>query len=368
MGLAAAYVTQAIPQLPHLYATQAITHYEGEPAAADDIATADVHAIRITRNIVQYRDGEQVDAPLKEASAETPKLDQGLRTWGVFGPILSLAILDAAQNKLSWERWERGALDSPVAVFRFSVPRERSHYQVSYCCTLSDYGLEGQLFEQMTGYHGEMAIDPASRRHCAPGHSSPTLSAPTPFPVPISRWNMGRSCWAEWNTTARCAASPSPLRRRYGTSPMPTAQSGAPWGRRACCSTTPNSTTIIFSAPRPAYLLQAKSATGRRARCYAALTGADRRRRPESAGGRNSDGCARGQAGRAAAVSAADVPEITAAVATGLPDQPLQEQAQTPQPEPAGFRLRINARLVDVNVVALDKKGHPITGLKRGRL
>ena len=37
--------------------------------------------------------------------------------------------------------------------------------------------------------------------------------------------------------------------------------------------------------------------------------------------------------------------------------------APIPQPEPTDYRLRINARLVDVNVVALDKKGNPITGL-----
>ena len=59
----------------------------------------------------------------------------------------------------------------------------------------------------------------------------------------------------------------------------------------------------------------------------------------------------------------AEAPEITATATTSLPEQPLQAAAPMPEPEASDYRLRINARLVDVNVVALDKKGNPITGL-----
>ncbi len=50
--------------------------------------------------------------------------------------------------------------------------------------------------------------------------------------------------------------------------------------------------------------------------------------------------------------------EITVAAATELPDTPAQPSLE------GGFSLRVNARLVDIGVVAYDKKGHPIAGLK----
>ena len=59
------------------------------------------------------------------------------------------------------------------------------------------------------------------------------------------------------------------------------------------------------------------------------------------------------------ASSDGEAPEISTAEATGLPEGPAQMAEQA-----SDVRFRINARLVDVNVVALDKKGRPITDLK----
>jgi hypothetical protein len=69
--------------------------------------------------------------------------------------------VDAAQNKLGWSHWEQGA-SGPLAVFRYTVPRDKSHYEVRYCCVAASYGLESQSFQEMSGYHGEMAVDPAT--------------------------------------------------------------------------------------------------------------------------------------------------------------------------------------------------------------
>jgi VWFA-related protein len=67
----------------------------------------------------------------------------------------------------------------------------------------------------------------------------------------------------------------------------------------------------------------------------------------------------------AVAGGSGDAAEISATTAAPLPDN----AAHAPEPqtgqESSGFVLHLNARLVDVNVVALDKKGHPITGLKQ---
>jgi VWFA-related protein len=54
------------------------------------------------------------------------------------------------------------------------------------------------------------------------------------------------------------------------------------------------------------------------------------------------------------------IPEMTVADATGLPDIPAPSQAGSD----SAVTLRLSARLVDVPLVALDKKGRPIANLK----
>src|ERR1035441_11038363 len=55
-----------------------------------------------------------------------------------------------------------------MAVFSYSVPKEKSHYRVEYCCVAeevqSDRSNDADLlpFSQIVAYHGEIAVDPAS--------------------------------------------------------------------------------------------------------------------------------------------------------------------------------------------------------------
>jgi VWFA-related protein len=365
MGLAAAYVSKAIPQLPHLYATRATTRYEGAPESeAESAAAGPVHAVRIIRNVVQYQDGQEVVAPLAKASAQPPATEQGLQTWGVFGPILSLVLLDAAQNQLAWERWEQGALDSPVAVFRFSVPRGRSHYQVRYCCTLSDYGMEDHAFEQMTGYHGEMAIDPATGSILRL-----VIQADLQASDPISRADIAVEYGSvllggvEYNCPVRSVSVSIAQTLRYVPGPDGAVRRAMGPPRmllnhaefdnyhlfrvesRVLSANEERSAGAAPDATLPSPSQPADANPAQPAEEILAVVPAANGTQPGTP------------------AAAAEAPEITAAAATNLPDQPLQPAV--PQPEPTDFRLRINARLVDVNVVALDKKGHPISGLKR---
>jgi hypothetical protein len=43
-------------------------------------------------------------------------------------------------------------------VFRYKVPKEKSHYEVGYCCAPGKKA--NRVLEQMPGYHGEIAINP----------------------------------------------------------------------------------------------------------------------------------------------------------------------------------------------------------------
>ena len=66
---------------------------------------------------------------------------------------------DAITTGLTWNRWEQGA-GEPYSVFVYQIPAEKSHYQVGVCCLPDGDGTSP--FEETVGYHGEIAIDPAS--------------------------------------------------------------------------------------------------------------------------------------------------------------------------------------------------------------
>lgn len=76
----------------------------------------------------------------------------GLATSGEFGPILNMVLEDALQRGLSWSHWEQGA-SGPLAVFRYDVPKDLSHYEIVSWAGKPPY---------FPAYHGEIGIDPAT--------------------------------------------------------------------------------------------------------------------------------------------------------------------------------------------------------------
>ena len=108
--------------------------------------------------IVVYRDGKEVINPRDWGKHSHHPEGEGLITRGTFGPILSVMFVDAAHSGgFTWSGWERGGAGA-VAVFRYRVPKEQSHYSVG---THGPPGDQGDA-TQVSGYHGEMAIDPAT--------------------------------------------------------------------------------------------------------------------------------------------------------------------------------------------------------------
>jgi hypothetical protein len=90
-----------------------------------------------------------------------------LTTWGVFGPILGVVLVDAAKSKLEWSHWEKdeGHGGELLGVFRFEVPRDRSQYEINYCCVAHQSATAVARLEpyrKIVGYHGTMTVDPAS--------------------------------------------------------------------------------------------------------------------------------------------------------------------------------------------------------------
>ena len=156
------YAARTARQFPNFFATRNTIHFEDSPAGlvAGSIDGAfspyePVHPVSRSTATVLYLNGHETVNPAGNSEA-TP---QGLTTHGEFGPILTTVLIDAASGTLTWSHWEQGPAQ-PMAVFRFAVPRGKSHYQVEFCC-IAGPGNSG-VFRQFSAYHGEIAVDPAT--------------------------------------------------------------------------------------------------------------------------------------------------------------------------------------------------------------
>ena len=168
MALTITYVSKTLHQLPNFSATRITTRFQDQPQGYEKGGSCFVPAQPLAKAgsasaTVFYRDGgEVVNAALEKGKKGEPF--QGLSTSGEFGPILATTLLDAAHSKLAWGHWEHNEA-GPVAVFDYTVPSEKSHYEVSYCCFVAGNGGDAsdfRPFHQIAGYHGEIAVDPAN--------------------------------------------------------------------------------------------------------------------------------------------------------------------------------------------------------------
>jgi VWFA-related protein len=159
LALTTSYVSRIIPQLPNFFATRVTTRWEDTPLSASGdlwqpVVYQPLHLVDSSRDTVLYRDGHEVVDPGVNVKGSSRK-PAGLSTWGVFGPILSTVLVDAAQSQLAWSHWEQGP-GGMLAVYGYSVPRNHSHYEVK--SSIYDY----VTFHQIVGYHGEIGVDPAT--------------------------------------------------------------------------------------------------------------------------------------------------------------------------------------------------------------
>lgn len=173
------YVEQTLPRLPNFFADRTTTSfafttrfdlnppevlgnphqaargrrfkYEAlGPAQASDSQKPQLFWLGSFTQEVTYRGGYEVANSSAPAAAAHPAPLQ-LVTNGEFGAFLGLVLLDIPQDKMVWDHWERGP-SGLLAVFRYSVPSERSHFAVTFTDQPSE----------LPAYHGEVAIDPAN--------------------------------------------------------------------------------------------------------------------------------------------------------------------------------------------------------------
>ncbi len=156
------YVEKTLSKLPNFFATEAVTTFEDTPASQDGsyfTAYEPLHYADFMSATVHYRGGKEV---METRRGEAIESDQtispasGLLSSGEFGPVLKTVLSDAKNGKLTWSHWEKGATVD-TAVFRYSVPQNKSHYKVKILVPGHNYP-----FQARPGYHGEMAVDPTS--------------------------------------------------------------------------------------------------------------------------------------------------------------------------------------------------------------
>ena len=156
------FVAGVMHKMPDLFATRELSRFEdlrvvrgnAPPVLAQAKPPAKVDQ---SRAMVHFREGrEVVETAAKGERAKFPGM--GLDTWGTFGPMLEIVMADVLKAKIGWSHWERGP-SGRLAVFRYDVPEDVSHYEVRFCCYLAENGLMSD-FNAKPGYHGELAIDP----------------------------------------------------------------------------------------------------------------------------------------------------------------------------------------------------------------
>jgi hypothetical protein len=172
------YVAQTLPRLPNFLATRSTRRYDDSPQELKKGAwpvRLGLHLVDISSREISVRD-ERASLPSAVWQEQS-----GLISKGEFGSTLGMILADTAKGKVTWSHWEQIAGD-PAAVFRYSVPRSASNYEViGYQPPVAEYanlrggqgvaGIGPQLSSHSSditptitrpAYHGSLWLDPAT--------------------------------------------------------------------------------------------------------------------------------------------------------------------------------------------------------------
>ncbi|MGA2538385.1 MAG: hypothetical protein ABSF53_20415 [Terracidiphilus sp.] len=407
MDLARGYVVRIWPHLPDFFVTRTTVRFDDGPQVlrqGDWPVRAGMHLVGSTTRNLTYRDGQEIvdadtagsaplDAASKDAATKTNaalnessgQQERGMTSRGEFGPELTIVLTDTAKGSVTWSHWEETAAGL-AAVYNYSVPKAASHFEVSYCCLREDapsqrrelqYGNHGRsapdkvavapaaakLFHTTPGYHGTLAIDPTTGAILRV-----TLEAEFKGDEPISRAATMVQYGPVMIGDQRYIF---PVRSLALSTEQP-----AFTGHVQDPPTLLINQTLFTHYHRLAATIRMLSDAEANAMPAAAppATGANTppagsalaspvppSTTPAAAPAPETTAAAEPPAPAAAAPPAEPaVPEISVTAASGVPDEP----ANSAQPQASDFQLKLSSRLVDVGVVAWDKKGHPVTDLK----
>jgi VWFA-related protein len=372
------YVNTNVRQLPNFIAMRDTTRFEDRPeedvqgsVGMTTLIYLPLHVVGRSNVSVTYRDGHEVVEKVTAKSKRGDSQERGLFTEGVFGPILSTVVGDALKGEITWSRWEGDAKD-PEAVFHYVVPREKSHYSVGYCCVSN--GLTDDLpepgdwhtFAEISAYHGEIAFDPASGAILRL-----TLEADMPPNEVVSRNGL----MVEYGAVEIggqhyiCPLRSVSVLLAHSTRPAQGIHS--PKGYMVPPKTFLNDAVFAqYHRFGSETRILAGNSIEPSANPPAPIPGGAAPTSPQPAPSAATD------SPQATEISAAppteDKSSSTPAPVTAVPPAASPEpeiSIGTPNAQPAtdqssGYTLKLTTRLVDVSLVADDKKGHPVNNLK----
>jgi VWFA-related protein len=415
MDLARGYAVERSSHLPDFFVTRVTNRFDDSPQVLEAGSwplRAGLHPVGTSNRQITFRDGQEVQDPTSQttSSGETVSQEIGLHTWGEFGPALSVVLTDTAKGSISFSHWEQ-APTGLVAVYRYEVPRAASHYTVRYCCQVDEhvvgrtqFGYSGRerspqqvaniprandshTYVEVPAYRGELSIDPttgavmritleADLKSGGPLMRATTMVEYGPVrigdrsficpvrslalsvqePGKIGHAGANGSGTASLANDTEWQGAVSGVNRapvlmlnetrftsyhRLGTTMRivndvagasePVSNSPAPGAQPAPASETP---TPVPSPTAPAPGSEIAAATPP----------------PESTAA----------ASLPPTPAEPVIPEISMSAANTVPDVAVNAT----QPQEPGYSIKVTSRLVDVGVVATDKKGHPIKDLK----
>jgi hypothetical protein len=159
------YTAHTLEHLPDFLATRATRSFDDSvDAMPDDGAMLAMHGdLRLVDSASQnitYRSGLEV-AVARDGTTSREASSNGLWSTGEFGPTLATILLDASKGQVVWSHWEQTSTGL-AGVFRYIVPQGVSTYHVNYCCTRDSGDNKRKAFHGTPGYHGFLAVDPAT--------------------------------------------------------------------------------------------------------------------------------------------------------------------------------------------------------------
>jgi hypothetical protein len=142
------YVTDNIKRLPNFLATRTTRSLDDSPQVAIDFGTqplrGGLHYVNTSDQEISFRNGheELVNGNLTHGSEQSHSAPPGLTSWGEFGTLQAIILIDSARGNLKWSHWERGTpgVQAPIPYpeGRFSCP---SMSDSPVKCSLRSHGL-----------------------------------------------------------------------------------------------------------------------------------------------------------------------------------------------------------------------------------
>jgi hypothetical protein len=130
LDAARTYVAQTLTRLPNFLATRTTNRYDDTPQAIQKDGwpvRAGLHLVDSSSREISIRDEQDSHTSVKGSAFSQPQ--GGMISGGEFGTTLGMILSDTVKGKVAWSHWERTAAGA-VGVFRYSVPKAASHYEV----------------------------------------------------------------------------------------------------------------------------------------------------------------------------------------------------------------------------------------------